>query len=107
MRFTREIKLSLAALLAAGCATHPVPTDELGASESAIVAALDAGAAEHAAPELESAQEKVNLGRRWIAAKDYEPATWLIEQARVDAELARMKATSARARAAAALGGKP
>lgn len=102
MRSTREIKLSLAALLAAGCAAYPAPTDELGASETAIVAALDAGAAQHAASELKSAQEKMNLGKRWIAAKDYEPATWLIEQARVDAELARMKATSAKARAAAA-----
>lgn len=95
---TREIKLSLAALLAAGCAAHPAPIDELAVSESAILAALDAGAARHAAAELKSAQEKVDLGKRWIAARDHQPATWLIEQARVDAELARMKALSARAR---------
>jgi len=66
--------------------------------ERAIAQAQAAGAAEHAPAELALAQEKLALGKRWIAARDYEPAKWLVEQARVDAELAGMKAGSAVAR---------
>lgn len=102
MRSILEIKLAIAGALLAGCAAYPAPTEQLGVSESAIAAALDAGAAEHAAADLKSAQEKVKLGKRWIAAKDYQPAGWLVEQARVDAELAGMKAMSAKARLVAA-----
>lgn len=53
---------------------------------------------ELAAADLKSAQEKMALGKRLIAARDYEPARWLAEQAQVDAELAAMKTASARAR---------
>ena len=51
---------------------------------------------EHAAADLKLAQDKLALGKRWIAAKDYQPALWLVEQAQVDAELAQMKAISAK-----------
>jgi acyl-CoA synthetase (AMP-forming)/AMP-acid ligase II len=87
----------LAALFLAGCAVHPIPTEQLERSETAIAAAHEAGAAELAAADLRSAQEKVKLGKRWIEARDYRPARWLIEQAEVDAELATMKAISAKA----------
>ena len=79
----------------AGCASHPVPTVQIAASEAAIAGALDAGAAEWAPRELKSAQEKMELTKRWIAAKDYQPARWLAEQAQVDAELAAIKARAA------------
>jgi hypothetical protein len=79
-----------------GCATAPMHDVMLG--ERAIAQAQAAGAAEHAPAELALAQEKLALGKRWIAARDYEPAKWLVEQARVDAELAAMKAASAVAR---------
>src|SRR5258708_29143486 len=52
---------------------------------------VDAGAEEHAPRELALAREKILLGERWIAAGDYRPAGWLVEQARVDAELAAAK----------------
>jgi hypothetical protein len=92
----------LAGLFLAGCAAYPMPTEQLGISETAIRTALSAGAAEHAAADLKSAQDKLALGKRWIAAKDYQPALWLVEQAQVDAELAGMKAMSIRARMVAA-----
>ena len=87
--------LAVVALFGAGCASTPFPADQVAASEAAIVGALDAGAAELAPRELKSAQEKMELTRRWIAAKDYRPARWLAEQAQVDAELATMKALQA------------
>jgi len=81
-----------AAAAVCGCASAPMHDVMLG--ERAIAQARAAGAAEHAPAELALAQEKLALGKRWIAARDYEPARWLVEQAQVDAELAAMKASS-------------
>jgi hypothetical protein len=97
MRSIQGGKVLLAALILAGCTAYPVPTQQLASSEAAIAVAFEAGAAELAPVDLESAQEKVKLARRWIAANDYQPARWLVEQGQVDAELAAMKATSAKA----------
>lgn len=93
----------LAVAFLSGCAAHPAPTEQLAASEIAVAGAILAGAAELAPRELESAQEKLGLGRRWMAAKDYEPARWLLDQAKIDAELAELKAASAGARKASPL----
>jgi hypothetical protein len=102
MRNVLRTKIVLTGLVLAGCAAYPVPNEQLAISESAIAGALAAGAAEHAAADLRLAQEKLALGKRWIAASDYRPALWLVEQAQVDAELAQMKALSAKARKVAA-----
>lgn len=83
----------------AGCAIHPVPTEQLAVSEAAIARAVDAGAATYALVDLNSAQEKLRLSRRWVAARDLQPARWLAEQAEVDANLAMMKTLTAKARA--------
>ena len=88
------------AVALAGCASAPMHDLMLG--ERAIAQALAAGAAQHAPTELALAREKLALGKRWIAARDYEPAKWLVEQALVDAELAVMKAASANAMQVAA-----
>jgi hypothetical protein len=93
------VALIFVAGLGVGCALHPAPTEQLAISEQAIAAARLAGAGP---AELRLAQDKLELGRRWIAARDYEPARWLVEQAQVDAELAGLKAMSLRARAQAA-----
>src|SRR5216683_4038897 len=84
--------------LAAGCAIAEPPLEELGESRAAVVRAIVAGAERSAPRELALAREKIRLGERWIAAEDYKPARWLVEQARVDAELAALKAAAARAR---------
>lgn len=94
--------LMLLAALAIGCTVNPVPTDQLALARQAVATARQAGASEAAPHDLGLAEEKVRLGERWIAAGDYEPARWLVEQAAVDAELAGLKAMSARARQAAA-----
>ncbi|MGZ5666197.1 MAG: DUF4398 domain-containing protein [Usitatibacter sp.] len=87
----------VAAGIAGGCAIDSTPTDEIARSEAAISKAMAAGANRLAPEEMALAQGKVRLGKRWIDAKDYRPARWLAEQAQVDAELAEMKAMSARA----------
>ena len=93
--------MTVAAVVVAGCASNAYPDAQLASAEAAVAGAIAAGAAQHAVEELRSAQEKLALARRWIAAKDYEPARWLAEQARVDAELATAKASHAGARKAA------
>ncbi len=89
------------AIVVAGCANAALPSRQLANAEAAIAAAIVAGAAEHAAGELASAQEKLALAKRWIAARDYEPARWLAEQAQADGELAAAKAARVAARKAA------
>jgi Domain of unknown function (DUF4398) len=96
------VTLIIAGGLTAACASDPAPNDQLASSEVAIARAMRAGAAELAPTELGLARDKSQLARRWIAASDNRPARWLAEQAQVDAELAEMKAMSARAMTAAA-----
>ncbi len=82
-------------VLAAGCASVSIPVDRLHDSQAAVARAQAAGAVELAPRELALAREKLGLAERWIAAKDYEPARWLLEQVRVDADLAAAKASRA------------
>ena len=100
MNTNNIIRLAAAAIAvaASGCAVQPLPSAQITSSEAAVSAALRAGAAESAANEMTLAREKLELTRRWIDARDYKPARWLAEQAQVDAELASMKAISARGR---------
>lgn len=94
----RGLALLLVSALCAGCAAiDSAPTAEFAHSERALAAADEAGAAALAPAELALARQKLALARRWIAANDYKPAGWLIEEARVDAELAAAKAITARA----------
>lgn len=92
------LAFTMATALGAGCATiYSSSTADLERSEAALRAAHEAGAAEHASAELELARRKLSLARRCIEAGDLKPAGWLVEQARVDAEVAALKAISARA----------
>ena len=87
-----------ACALCAGCAgldSAPSAAD-FARSERALAAADQAGAAALAPVELTLARQKLDLARRSMAASDYRPAAWLVEQARVDAELAAAKAITAR-----------
>jgi uncharacterized protein DUF4398 len=97
LELRRIATMAVAAAVAAGCASSPFPAEKYAASESAIAAARAAGAAELAPRELGLAQDKLALSKRFIAANDAKPARWLVEQAQVDAELAAVKALSARA----------
>jgi hypothetical protein len=88
----------LVALLAVGCASHPIPERQLADARAAIESANVAGAANLAPVELHLARQKLELSQRWIDSRDYQPARWLAEQADIDAQLAVVKsrATSLR-----------
>jgi hypothetical protein len=98
--------MTLVALAIAGCAINPYPEQQLASAEAAVNSAREAASPQTSGPELRLAGDKLKLGQRWIGAKDYKPAVWLLEQAQVDAELASMRAMSARALHKVALAGR-
>ena len=91
MRLGIPICAMATVVLTGGCGSAP-PLRELGESRAAVIHAIAAGAERAAPRELALAREKIRLGERWMRASDYTPARWLVEQARVDAELAEVKA---------------
>jgi hypothetical protein len=93
--------VGLAAAVMAGCASVPAPTEQLAVSKAAVANAVDAGGPEFAPVEMRAAQEKLDRAGQAMAAKDYNSARSLAEQAQVDAQLAGSKARSAKAQKAA------
>ena len=93
--------ISCVAIVVAGCAGVPPPTEQMAVSKSAIANAVSAGGSEYASVEMRSAQEKMDRANRAMAKEDYENARWLAEQAQADARLAEKKAESAKAQKAA------
>ena len=93
--------ISFVAIVVAGCASVPPPTEQMAVSKLAIANAVSAGGSEYAAVEMRSAQEKMDRANRAMAKEDYENARWLAEQAQADARLAEKKAESAKAQKAA------
>lgn len=89
------------ALLMAGCASIPVPSDQLAESKVAVNEAASAGGGEFAPLQLKSAIEKMDAAERAMGAKDYLLARRLAEQAQVDAQLAAVTARTAKALKAA------
>lgn len=106
----KHASLSLARLLCAGavlalsgCASsQKTPaTADVAVSRNAVETAVSAGAAEHAPDELMAARDKLQRASAALAAKDYDLARDLAQQAQADAKLAQSKASSAKATAAA------
>ncbi len=93
--------IACAAVVMAGCASIPPPTEQMAVSKSAISNAASAGGGEYAPVEMRSAQDKMERASRAMAKEDYEDARWLAEEAQADARLAEKKAESAKARKAA------
>jgi hypothetical protein len=92
----------LALLVLAGCASQKTPaTADVAVSRAAVDSATSAGAAELAPAEMRSAREKMLRANQALAAKDYQAARDLANQAQADARLAQSKANSAKATAAA------
>jgi hypothetical protein len=96
LRALRAASAISAALIGTSCASVPPPIEQLVLSRIAIEEAVDAGAADYAASELESARRKLGQARELAAKKKHVPARRLAEQAEVDARLAAAKARSAR-----------
>lgn len=89
------------ALLVSGCATAPVPVEQMAVAEAAIQRASTSSTSENAAVELQIATAKLASARQAVISKDYDRAKQLAEQAEVDAQVAELHAQSVRARKAA------
>lgn len=89
------------AILIAGCASLPPPTEQMAVSKSAIANAVSAQGNEFAPVEMRSAQEKMERANQAVANEDYVRARWLAEEAQTDARLAEKKSHSAKAQKAA------
>lgn len=105
---TPNSKNVLAALLGAsvlftvGCSSMKTPaTANVAVSKAAVENAAGAGGAEYAPIEMSAAREKMALANQAMAAKDYKLAATLALQAEADAKLAKSKADSTKAQAAA------
>ena len=95
--------IGCAAVLIAGCASVPPPTEQMAVSKSAIANAVSAGGSEYAPLEMRAAQEKMDRANRAMAKEDFEDARRLAEAAQADARLAEKKAQSAKAQKAASV----
>jgi len=93
--------IGCAAVLMAGCASVPRPTEQIAVSRSAVANAVAAGGPEYAPVEMRAAQDKLDRAHRAMDQEDYVDAKWLAEEAQVDARLAEKKAQSAKAQKAA------
>lgn len=87
-------------LLLGGCASVPPPKEDLALAENSVQAAEEAGALEHAPLELRRAKQKLEKAEVAMEAEDYRVARRYLEQAHVDAQVAELKARSAKAQIA-------
>lgn len=92
---------AVAVLFMAGCASTSAPTEQMAVSRAAVSNAMSAGGNQYAPVQFRSASEKLEAAERAMAAKDYELALRLAEQAEVDAKLSAEMARSAKAQKAA------
>lgn len=83
-------------LLAGSCAGIAPPSAKMANLTYALNEARMAEANDYAPLELQLAQDKYEAAKKAIAEKNYARAGRLIDQAMLDAELAREKALSAR-----------
>jgi hypothetical protein len=90
-----------AVVLIAGCASPSAPIEQMAVSRAAVSNAMSAGGNQYAPVQFRSASEKLEAAERAMAAKDYELALRLAEQAEVDAKLSAEMARSAKAQQAA------
>ncbi|MCX7173379.1 MAG: DUF4398 domain-containing protein [Proteobacteria bacterium] len=91
-----------AVLMTVGCSSLKTPaTANVAVSSPAVENAANAGGAEFAPLEMNSAREKIGLANKAMAAKNYKLANDLATQAEADAKLAQSKANSAKAQTAA------
>jgi hypothetical protein len=93
--------LGAAIVLSAGCATTPVPNEQLAVAKSSVQRAEQAGAPELAPVEMAAARDKLARAEKAAADRDAQPATQLAEQANADAQLAEATAQEQHSRKAA------
>ena len=97
------IPIGFIVLAAAACASTPPPTARVSASESAIRAASELGAAQtpEAQLHLTMAQDELTKAKQLIRDGEHEKASWLLSRAQADGELSVALAREAQAKAKA------
>ncbi len=95
------ISAACAISLLAGCASKPVPREQLAVGKSSIDSAQTAGADELAPVELTRARDKLAQAQVALHDKKYVLARRLAEEADADAQVARSRANAERSQKAA------
>ena len=86
-------------LLLGGCASNgTLATQKLSAGEKAIMDAREGNASLNAAAELNAAEGNLSGAKEAFAKKEYEKAARLADRASIDAEFARNKAATEKAK---------
>jgi hypothetical protein len=89
--------IAVAAIMIAGCASNPAPSEQLAVSKAAVTSAIRDGGNEYAPLELKSARDKMEAAEQAMAAEEYILAKRLAEEAQLDAKLAETKTDLAKA----------
>lgn len=101
-RYLKILPVIVGIGLITACASTNPPTQQLTETRMVIEQAEQDGAKEYAPLEFRDAGIKLQQARDAVAAENYGKAIRLLEHARVDAELAQIKAVSAKSQEAAA-----
>lgn len=90
MNKTISSVLAIAASALVGCGSSAVPADKLASSEAAIRSAQEVGAPQYpqAALHLRLAQEQTDTARKLIKDGDNDRASYILDRAEADAEVA-------------------
>ena len=78
-------------IILAACSSTPSPATEISAAQTAVTAAEQAEAAQHAPGDLDRARDKLALAQTAMQEEEIEEARRLAEQALADARLAEAK----------------
>jgi hypothetical protein len=89
------------ALSAAGCASTPIPNEQIAVAKSSVQRAEQNGAPELAPVEMSTARQELASAEKAAADRQAVPATQWAEKANVDAQLAEATAQERRAHKAA------
>ena len=89
------------ALCAAGCASTPIPNEQIAVAKSSVQRAEQNGAPELAPVEMSAARQELASAEKAAADRRALPATQWAEKANVDAQLAEATAQQRRAHKAA------
>jgi hypothetical protein len=99
-RYLIILPMIVGIVLIAACGSTNPPTQQLTETRMVIEQAEQVGAQEYAPLELRDAGIKLQQARDAVEEKEYEKAIRLLDHARIDAEVAQVKALSAKSQKA-------
>lgn len=85
---TRFLVAGMAAVIVAGCANDPAPTEQMKLTEQAIAQAKAVGAEGEELPQMQQAEEGYAAARAELLKQSYKNARMQAERAELDARLA-------------------